>query len=51
MGAEEQQSLFDNTARNMGGVSEVIKRKHIEHCTKADPAYGIGVTKAMGLEV
>lgn len=50
MDAEEQQRLFDNTARNMDGVPEYIKRKHIEHCTKADPAYGAGVAKAMGLE-
>lgn len=49
MGPEEQQRLFDNTARNMEGVPEYIKRKHIEHCTKADPAYGAGVAKAMGL--
>ena len=51
MGPEEQQRLFDNTARNMEGVPEYIKRTHIEHCTKADPAYGAGVAKAMGLEV
>lgn len=51
MNAEQQQVLFENTARNMAGVPEEIKRKHIAHCTKADPAYGAGVAKAMGLNV
>ncbi len=49
MSSDEQQRLFDNTARNMDGVSDDIKRRHIEHCRKADPAYGAGVAKAMGL--
>jgi catalase len=47
MSAEQKQALFDNTARAMAGVSEPIKRLHIEHCTKADPAYGQGVAAAM----
>ena len=46
----EQQVLFENTARNMNGVPESIKLKHIEHCSKADPAYGEGVAKALGLK-
>lgn len=49
MSSDEQQRLFDNTARNMEGVSDEIKRRHIEHCRKADPAYGEGLAKAMGL--
>lgn len=51
MSAEQQQVLFENTARNMNGVPEDIKLRHIGHCAKADPAYGEGVAKAMGLEV
>lgn len=51
MSAEQQQVLFDNTARNMAGVPEEIQRRHVEHCTKADPAYGAGVAKALGLKV
>lgn len=47
----EQQVLFENTARNMKGVPEEIKHKHIEHCSKADPAYGEGVAAAMGLKL
>ena len=34
----------------MGDAPEFIKRRHIENCAKADPAYGRGVAKAMGLE-
>ncbi len=45
----QQQVLFDNTARAMGDAPEFIKRRHIDNCTKADPAYGAGVAKALGL--
>lgn len=44
---DAQQRLFDNTARNISGVSEHIVQKHIAHCTQADPAYGAGVAKAI----
>ncbi|MBB5466787.1 catalase [Paraburkholderia sp. CI2] len=47
MTAEQQQTLFDNTARAITGVSKPIQQRHIEHCTKADPAYGAGVAKAI----
>jgi len=43
--------LFENTARAMGDAPEMIKRRHIENCTKCDPAYGEGVAKALGLSV
>ncbi len=49
MTAEEQQRLFDNTATNLQGVEEFIQRRHILHCYLADPAYGEGVAKALGL--
>ncbi len=49
MSAEQQQVLFDNTARAMGDVPDNIKRRHIYLCGKADPAYGAGVAKALGL--
>ncbi len=48
MNPEQQQALFDNTARNLGDAPEFIKRRHIENCAKADPAYGAGVAKALG---
>src|SRR5690554_5440414 len=47
----EQQVLFENTARNMNGVPDEIKMKHICHCMQADPAYGQGVAKALGIDL
>ncbi|MDB5775600.1 MAG: catalase [Herbaspirillum sp.] len=43
----QQQILFENTARAMRGTSEAVQAAHIENCTKADPAYGAGVTEAL----
>ena len=51
MSAAQQQVLFENTARNMHGVPDAIKMKHICHCMQADPAYGQGVAKALGIEL
>ncbi|KAF3999092.1 catalase [Glaciimonas immobilis] len=45
----QQQVLFDNTARSVGGASKEIQARHIANCTKADAAYGAGVAKALGL--
>ena len=47
MTPEKQQLLFENTARAIAGVSDYIVQKHIEHCLKADPAYGAGVAAAI----
>jgi catalase len=49
MNPEEQQRLFENTARNMGDSDEIIKIRHIGNCYKADPAYGRGVADALGI--
>ena len=43
----QQQVLFDNTARSVGGASKAIQQRHIDNCTKADPAYGAGVAAAL----
>jgi catalase len=43
----ERQALFDNTARQLGPAARPIQERHIAHCTKADPAYGEGVRKAL----
>jgi catalase len=51
MSPEQQQVLFDNTARNMGDIPEFIKVRHIGNCLKADPAYGAGVAAAMGIDL
>jgi len=47
MSKEQQKRLFENTARAMQAVPEFIQQRHVEHCTKADPAYGKGVAKAL----
>lgn len=51
MSPAQQQVLFENTARNMNGVPDAIKMKHICHCMQADPAYGQGVAKAVGIDL
>ncbi len=50
MSPEQQQVLFENTARAMEGVSEEVRKRHIANCAKADPAYGRGVADALGME-
>lgn len=50
MSPEQQQALFENTARAMGDAPEFIKLRHIANCSKADPAYGKGVADALGLK-
>ena len=47
----QQQVLFENTARAMDGARLEVKQRHIANCAKADPAYGAGVAKALGLSV
>ncbi len=51
MTPEQQQVLFENTARAMGDAPEFIKIRHIGNCLKADPAYGAGVAKALGISL
>lgn len=49
MTAEQQEVLFKNTAAEVGGAEQFIQERHIRNCYKADPAYGIGVAKALNL--
>lgn len=49
MTADQQQVLFDNTARGMGDASLEVKQRHVGNCAKADPAYGQGVASALGI--
>ena len=49
MSDEKKEALFNNTAASVGGASVEIQKRHIENCSKADPAYGAGVAKALGL--
>ncbi len=51
MNAEQQEALFGNTGRAMGDAPKEIKIRHIGNCMKADPAYGRGVAKALGISI
>lgn len=51
MSTDQQQVLFENTAASVGGASIEIQKRHINHCLKADPAYGAGVAKALGVNL
>ncbi|OPX40771.1 MAG: catalase [Desulfobacteraceae bacterium 4484_190.3] len=51
MSKEQQEALFGNTARAMDDVPEMIKIRHIGNCLKADPTYGEGVAKALGISL
>jgi catalase len=50
MTPQQQQVLFENTARALGEAPEEVKRRHVANCGKADPAYGAGVARALGLD-
>jgi catalase len=47
----ERQELISNIAGHMKSVPERIAKIQIGHFTKADPAYGRGVAKALGISV
>jgi catalase len=49
MSPAQQQLLFENTARSLGGAAKAIQLRHIANCLKADQAYGQGVARALGI--
>jgi catalase len=49
MKPEQQALLFANTAADIANANHEIKVRHIGNCLKADPAYGAGVAKAIGI--
>jgi catalase len=51
MTPEQKQLLFDNTARAIKGASQEVLERHVANCRRADPAYGQGVAKALGITV
>jgi catalase len=51
MSKKQQAVLFENTARAMGDAELFIKQRHVRNCHKADPAYGEGVAKALGISL
>ncbi len=46
---DKQQILFENTAAELASVDDQVRKRHISNCLKADPAYGAGVAKALGI--
>jgi catalase len=44
-----KQALFENTARSIAAAPREIQLRHIANCTRADPAYGAGVAKVLGV--
>jgi catalase len=51
MSPAQRKTLFENTARSIGDAPREIQLRHVRHCLKADPAYGEGVAKALGIPV
>ena len=49
MSADQQRQLMDNIAEAMQGVPMDIVKRQIVHFHKADPSYGLGVAKRMGV--
>ena len=48
---EQQMRLMDNIARAMQGVPKEIVRRQVAHFHRADPAYGAGVSRRVGVDV
>ncbi|WNO59411.1 catalase [Rheinheimera sp. MMS21-TC3] len=51
MTKEQQQVLFSNTAAELANVDDMVRKRHIGNCLKADPAYGAGIAKALGISL
>jgi catalase len=51
MSEEDKVATCENTARAMGDAEVFIKQRHIRNCHRADPSYGEGVAKALGLSL
>ena len=50
MSAEDQRATCENTARAMGDSALFINQRHVRNCSYADPEYGKGVAKALGID-
>lgn len=51
MSDAQKECLFKNTAADIAPAELKIKHRHIANCYKADPEYGKGVAKAMGIDI
>jgi len=49
IGAEAQERLMDNIAGSLGQAPEFIQQRQLNHFFAADPAYGAGIAKRLGL--
>jgi catalase len=50
MNAEEKARLIGNIVRSMKDVPREIQLRQIGHFARADPNYGLGVARGLGLE-
>ena len=50
MTADQKQPLFNNIKEAMDGVPVKIIQRQLVHFYRADPAYGAGVAKALGID-
>lgn len=51
MSADQQEQLFSNVHDAMQGVPKRIVARQLVHFYKADPAYGAGVARKMGMDI
>jgi len=52
MPTDAKQRLIDNIVSSLGnGVPQRIQELQIQHFYKADPAYGSGVAKGLGINI
>ncbi len=51
MNDEQKALLIANIAGTMASVSRDVVERQLQHFFKADPAYGGGIAKALGLNL
>jgi len=51
MSDEQKALLISNIAGTMAGVSEDVVQRQLQYFFKADPAYGEGIAKALGVNL
>src|SRR5712692_4978607 len=51
MSADAKERLIGNIVASMGSIPRRIQELQIQHFYKADPAYGTGVAKGLGLQI
>jgi catalase len=47
----QQMVPLENTVRAMGDARLHIKERHVANCFRANPAYGAGVVRVLGLDL